>query len=347
MAGYNNQNRYLSEKEVAVIVALREEGRSQQYIAERLGAAQSSVSRALRRFRETGEHRRRAGQGRNRVTSARQDRFLRLNALRQRFVTARSLRNQLFETHNVAISVQTTRNRLKEFQLFCRRPARGPRLTAAHRRARLAFAREHVNWQQADWRRILFTDESRFLMRGNDRRERVYRRNGERFAQCNFAQTDSFGGGSIMIWGGISLDGRTDLVVLQNGTLNAERYITNILEDNVVPVAAIVGDDFVLMHDNARPHAAAAVRNYLGNQNIATLNWPARSPDLNPIEHVWDIMGRQFRARRNPPATLNELGVVLQEIWDNIDQELISNLILSMNHRCQAVIAARGGNTKY
>lgn len=150
-----------------------------------------------------------------------------------------------------------------------------------------------------------------------------------------------------MFWGGISLEGRTELVALREGNVNAIRYISHILEPHVVPYAENFGADFILMQDNARPHTARVTQNCLRRENIETMNWPANSPDLNPIEHVWDMMGRHFRVLPNPPNDLDGLTVAISEIWNDIEQGDIRRLILSMRRRCEAVIRARGGNTRY
>ena len=101
------------------------------------------------------------------------------------------------------------------------------------------------------------------------------------------------------------------------------------------------------MHDNARPHVARIVNEYLHEVNIRTLNWPPRSPDLNPIEHLWDIIGRALRQHQPPPANLQDIQIMVTDIWQGLDQNQISNLISSMPRRCEAVIRSRGGNTRY
>ena len=116
------------------------------------------------------------------VWTAIQERYLRVSSLRQRFATIRLLQNQLEQTHEVQISTQTMRNRLREYDLRPRVAARGPALTPA----RVDFAREHIHWEEADWERVLFTDESRFCLYHRHRRSLVYRRPRERYAQCNF-----------------------------------------------------------------------------------------------------------------------------------------------------------------
>ncbi|GFX53980.1 transposable element Tcb2 transposase [Trichonephila clavipes] len=93
------------------------------------------------------------------------------------------------------------------------------------------------------------------------------------------------------------------------------------------------------MDDNARPHRARLVENMLEAETIQRMEWPACSPDLNPIEHVWDMLGRRIAARPRPPATVRDLEIVLLEEWNSIPQSLIDNLIASMANRCAAVLA--------
>ena len=210
------------------------------------------------------------------------------------------------------------------------RPVLGPVLTAQYGGAQLAFAREHQNWQARHWCPVLFTSESRFTLSTSDGHERVWRRQGQRYAACNIVQHDRFGGGSVMVWGGISMEGRTDLYWLENGSLTAIRYRDEILEPIVRPYAGAVGPGFLLMHDNARPHVARVCRQYLEDEGIDRIEWPSRSPHLNPIEHLWDIMFRSIRHCQVAPQTLQELRDALTQIWEDIPQDTIRCLIRSV-----------------
>ena len=338
---------HLSEHDTVRAVQMLEDGSRQVDVSRRLGVSQSVISRLWRRYRENGLFHARERSGRPRSLSAVQDRYLLTTAQRNRFQTARSLSVQLQNATGVRVSTQTVRNRLHAAGLNARRPMLAPRLTARHRQARLAFAQDHMEWRVNDWSNVLFTDESRFCVSTNDRRVRVWRRRNERFAQCAIMEHEPFGGPSVMVWAGISVEGRTDLHVFARGGITAQRYRDEVILPIVLPYAGAVGPDFVFMDDNAPIHRARLVEQCLLEQGIDRLDWPARSPDLNPIEHLWDTLGRAVRNRQQPPRNVQELGEALTEEWAAIQQRVISRLILSMRRRCQACVNSRGGQTRY
>ena len=107
-----------------------------------------------------------------------------------------------------------------------------------------------------------------------------------------------------MVWGGISLGGRTALHVLARGSLIAIRYRDEILRPLVRLYAGAVGPGLrSSMQDNARPHVAGGCQQFLQEEGIDAMDWPVRSPDLNPIEHIWDIMSRSIHVA---PQTVQE-----------------------------------------
>ncbi|GFY15776.1 transposable element Tc1 transposase [Trichonephila clavipes] len=122
------------------------------------------------------------------------------------------------------------------------------------------------------------------------------------------------------------INGRTRLHVVANGTMTGQRYIDEVLLPHVRLFRGAVGDKFVFMDDNATRHRTLAVQDCLDSEGIQRLVWPARSPDLNPIENVWYALGRQVAGRNYPPTNKNTLIRALTEKWDKLPQQLLDNV---------------------
>ena len=150
-----------------------------------------------------------------------------------------------------------------------------------------------------------------------------------------------FGGG-----GGISITGKTPLIIV-DGNMNAIRYRDEILTPDVFPYLRTLGAGAIVQDDNARPHRARIITDHLQAHCVDRMEWPACSPDLNPIEHLWDQLGRAVRRQMTPVSTLLDLRRILLEEWNAIPQIRIQRLVLSMRKRCQATIHAFGGSTRY
>ena len=130
-------------------------------------------------------------------------------------------------------------------------------------------------------------------------------------------------------------------------TVNGERY-RQLLQTELIPYARRhFRRNFLLQHDNATPHRARVVQDFLQQQQIDQLPWPAYSPDCNLIEHAWDTLDRAVRNRDIQPSNLDELARALQEEWRNIGQRAMNKLVESMPRRIQAVLDSRGGYTRY
>ena len=275
--------------------------------------------------------------GRPRETTLRQDRHITLIPLRNRCVTARrtpGIRNSI-------ISEQTVRNRLRQSGIRSRRPLNGMELKRRHRIARLQWARARLRWRRNTWPNILFSDESKFNLKFSDGRVRIYCRRRERFADGCVKETDRCGGGGVMVWGGISHVGKINLKIVV-GNLNGIRYRDEILAPIVVPFIRTDHFNHVFQQNNV-----CVAMSFLNDNHIRTLPWPELSPDLNPIEHLWDELGRRIRRRVNPPESIDQLHRALTDEWNNITQLFVMCLIRSMRRRCLAVINGRGGHTRY
>jgi hypothetical protein len=179
-------------------------------------------------------------------------------------------------------------------------PIKRTQLTLRHCHARFDWSHDHLGWTIRTWRRVHWSDESRFLLRPTDGRARVWRQRSTSFQDNHILGTTAFGGGGVTVWGCFSFDCKLDLYVL-DGNLTSQKYRDNVLASGVVPNFDnhALADRSMFMDDNARPHRARSVQHYLPQEAVQTIPWPAMSPDINPIEHVWDFIGRKIN-QRNP-----------------------------------------------
>ncbi|GFS82790.1 transposable element Tcb1 transposase [Trichonephila clavipes] len=262
---------------------------------------------------------RRYGGGRVRSMTPAEDRYIVLSAKRNRRTTAQQVANQFLSASGKQISRKTNARRLRGGGLYARIPVVCVPLTRQHRTARLQWCREHHNWTEQDWACVLFSDESRFSLSSDCKRQLIWRESGTAYRPENIQEKDRYLTCSIMVWAGIMINGRTRLHVVANGTMTGQRYIAEVL----------------LPHD------------CLDSESIQRLVWPARSSDLNPIENVWDTLGRQVAGRNYPPTNKNTLIRALTEEWDKLPQQLLDNVVQSMVRRVECCITLHGGHIPY
>ncbi len=261
--------------------------------------------------------------------------FSTISRLQRRFREFGSTFNRL---HNRRPRVTTTAQDLHIHHLHLQ-----DRLRPATQTALVCITKEFLHKLSETAWGVFFTDESRFSLYKADGRQRVWHRVGERFA-VNIVDQVGHSGGGIMVWAGICYGQRAQVYFI-DGILNAQRYRNEILRPIVVPF--IHDHHLMLQHDNARPHVARICTQFLEAENIPVLACPAHSPDMSPIEHIWDALDRRIRQRVPVPANIQQLCTAIEEEWTNIPQATINNLINSMRRRCVALREANGGHTRY
>ena len=138
---------------------------------------------------------------------------------------------------------------------------------------------------------------------------------------------------------------KTHLVII-NGNLNAQCYRDEIQAPVVIPYVN-ANPNAIFQQDNARPHTARLTTQYLQANNVDVMEWPSKSPDLSPIEQVWDLLDRRVRQRPVQPQTLRQLQHALVQEWNNIPMNVIRRYIRSMRRRGRRVIQSAGGHTRY
>ena len=324
-----------------MVIGLRRGGWSLRQIAADTHVDASTVHRLWRTWLEQGNVARLRGVGAARVTSARVDRRIRRQAVADPQVTCTSILQHVQDTLDVPVSTRTISRRLVAGGLHSRRPLRRLPLTPQHRRQRLEWCQTRATWM-TEWRNVVFSDESRFCLSSDSRRIRVWRRRGDRSNPAVTVERPTARQRGIMVWGAIAYNSMSPLVRIQ-GTMRAQRYVDNVLRPVAIPYLQGM-PNAIFQQDNARPHTAHMCQHAL--QGIQMLPWPPYSPDLSPIEHVWDVIGRRLQTLPLPRSE-DELWQMVEREWRAIPQDTIRTLIDSMPRRVSSCIAVRGGPTSY
>ena len=213
------------------------------------------------------------------------------------------------------------------------------------RAKRLAFARVHVHWTVAMWKRVIFSDESWFQNMENGRRRFVRRRVGEAFRPDCVMQTVKHPL-KVMIFGAISHQSKSPVIFI-DGPVNQTKYQEILAEANIPAfVASHPHRDPLFMEDGATAHTAKSTRKWHADRSISLLpDWPGNSPDFNPIENCWGQMKHALSRER--PSSAEGIKKVVKRVWRGITPEYLETLYESMPRRMEACIAAGGGHTKY
>ncbi|UYV75264.1 hypothetical protein LAZ67_12003162 [Cordylochernes scorpioides] len=317
-----------------MVIGLKRAGWSIRKIAADTHLGASTVHRLWRRWLEQGNVAIYRNVGATRVTSARVDRRILRQAVAAPQATCTAILQHVQDTLDHSISTRTISRRLVANGLHSCRPLRRLPLTPPNRRQRLEWCRARSTWM-TEWHRVVFSDESRFCLSSDSRRVRVWRRRGERSNPAAIVERPTVRQRGIMVWGAIAYDSRSPLLRIQ-GTMTAQRYV-DVLRPVTLPYLQGV-PNALYQQDNARPHTARISQQAL--QDVQMLPWPTYSPDLSPIEHVLDIIGRRLHALPQPRSE-DELWQMVEREWRAIPQDAIRTLIDSLPRRVAACIAVR------
>lgn len=156
-----------------------------------------------------------------------------------------------------------------------------------------------------------------------------------------------------MLWGCMSWFGVGAMSEVV-GRMNSEQYV-DILDRCLLKTMADVEEEdgmpprqrLIFQQDNDPKHTSKYTNEFLYEEGITVMEWPHQSPDLNPIEHLWNILKRKLGEYEEPASGMLELMERCRIQWGEIDPKLCQNFVESMPARCRAVIKAKGGYTKY
>lgn len=324
-----------------LIISNHLENLSSRAISNKLNCPQKTVSRIIKLYKDSGKTEVKSRSGRPRKTDTRIDRLICRKSKNNRFLTANDIQASL---SNVNISTSTIRRRLCENNLFGRIAKKKPLISERNRRIRLAWAKEKVNWSTAQWKLVLFTDESKIVRFSRAGRVFVRRSFAEKYKIICTRPTVQGGGDSLMVWGCMTADGPGPLHRLE-GRVTAQTYC-DLLRDVVDPyMDENMPIRSVYQHDNAPIHTARIVGAVTAELGMNVMKWPPQSPDLNPIENAWKILKTRVAKEKN--LDKEHFWPAVQKHWKQITHMECTNLVSSMTRRCREVIQNKGYTTHY
>lgn len=253
------QYRRLTDEQKTKIICYSDEKIANREIARRLGCNESTVRRFLSSYRQSGNKEGRTYSGRPRILSRRNDAHLKHLCLKNRFLSASKLKEQLVAITKKDCSTSTIERRLKSMGLESCRPAKKPLLTAKMRSTRLEWCKNHANWASFNWENVIFSDECKINLMGADGGVKVRRRKGERYSNECVLPTVRHSP-YVMIWGAITANGVGGILMLEE-SVNAAAY-KNIINKGVVPTIEFLSqysEDVIFQDDSAPCHRAASV----------------------------------------------------------------------------------------
>ena len=276
------------------------------------------------------------------VTYAR--RIMRMRKAENAVQVAKALK----DVTNQSVSSQTVRRNLREIGMVAAVKRKHPFLRSRHRRERLQWAERCKDFTLEDWKRVIWSDETKINRLGSDGRVWVYKDVGEELNDRLVKSTVKFGGGNVMMWGCMMWEG-VGYATRIEGKMDAELY-TSILEDELQQSVEYYDKspaDMVFQQDNDPKHKSARATKWLDESGFTVMKWPPQSPDLSPIEHLWYYLKNRLDEYEIPPSSQHELWQCCEVEWEKIPKEVCQNLIESMPRRVAAVLRAKGGHTKY
>ena len=337
----------ITPKKRASIIALKEHaGLSIRQISKKMKVAKSTVGDILKRKKDTGESStlRQGRCGRKRKTTPRGDSVIIRESIKDPKKTSADLQRDL-STYGVNISSSTVRRRLLEVGRFARKPLKKQLLTSVMKRKRLQWARRYSQWTADDWKKVVFSDESHFVVHGY-RSKFVRRSKGEPLRAGHIQQAPKHPP-KKMFWGTFSAKGLGRLIPVE-GMMNSDKYKA-ILETHLLPSMTRDfpdGDGF-FQQDNAPCHTSRKMLLFFEESGLEVLDWPGNSPDINPIENLWAILKQ--RLLKEDCTTMAKLITAVIRTWYHDEQvtKMCSTLVASMPTRIKMLVKAKGGHIPY
>ncbi|KAK3517308.1 hypothetical protein QTP70_002953 [Hemibagrus guttatus] len=325
------------------IVDLHQAGKTESAIGKQLGVKKSTVGAIIRKW-ETYKTTDLPRSGAPRKISPRGVKMITRTVSKNPRTTRGDLVNDL-QRAGTKVTKATISNTLCRQGLKSCSARRVPLLKPVHVRARLKFAREHLDDPEEDWENVIWSDETKIELFGKNSTCRVWRRKNAELHPKNTIPSVKHGGGNIILWGCFSAKGPGRLIRVKE-RINGAMY-REILSKNLLPSARALKmkRGWVFQHDNGPKHTARATKEWLRKKHFKVLEWPSQSPDLNPIENLWREL--KIRVTQQQPQNITALEEICMEEWAKLPATVCKNLVATYRKRLTSVIANKGYITKY
>jgi transposase len=342
------KSKQLTEFERGEIVGLKKANFSIRQIAEILKRSKTAVENTINDYFKKNKTSAVPRSGRPKKLSEYDNRQI-IRAVKENPKSTLSEITQHLVESNIIASESTIRRYLHSNGIYGRKAVKKPFVSEVNRKKRLFWSHARNDWGDK-WNKIIFSDESRILLFQNDSNDWVWRMVGEKYKKEYLSPTVKQSDG-IMVWGCFTRKKMGPLVLVE-GKLNSSKY-NNILTENLLPFINELREEedgdgvFIFQEDNAPCHKSGAANRWKEENDVQVLPWPAQSPDLNPIENLWQDLKRRLRLNNFKSKNKQELFHLLQEEWFNTNPKTINKLIDSMPRRIDAVIKSRGNPSRY
>lgn len=339
------KSKEIGADERKIILKLRDEGKSYREIARTIGRSHSSVQYVVQNFKSTNSILSKPRSGRPSKLTEREKRTILGSVKQNPRITAIQIKSNIKESFGKEIHEDTVRKILKKSDFHGRVARRKPFISVINRKKRVDFANLYVNKPPEFWERVLFSDESKFCIFGIKGRKFIWRKSGTAFNKENLVPTVKHGGGGIMVWGCMAGNGVGNLVFIDS-IMDQFKYL-NILKENLKQSAQKLDleEDFWFQQDNDPKHTAHNIKLWLLYNIKNQLKSPPQSPDLNPIEHLWDLLERKIRQHKITSKDM--LKSVIMDEWAKISTDDTLKLVKSMPNRLAEVLKRKGYPTSY
>ncbi len=308
-------------------------------IAEELGVSTYIVKHAVQGMLERGSLADRHRTGRCPTLTPRSVRLIKYNAMRDLYCSANTLAAEMRRSYGVSVTGRHTQRLLRRYGFHRYADRVTAPVTPKWRRARRDFYRSNLD---TNWNRVVFTDEKLFTMESSGR-IKYYARSFEEYQEKHhrlpFAHT-----ASVKVWGALTNNGVGPLIRVDRH-MKCNDYVRQVLEPTIgngTLQARLMGlgghsvKDFRWQQDNAPFHTAPAAQRFFESRHIEVMKWPAYSPDLSPIENLWNMLEYKLRVYQTTTGTIfndDSLFQAIQAAWNSVTIDECHALIGSMPDR--------------